>query len=85
MERSTGKPQEMSCVSAARWAISLDLDRGVPVRDEMETSSVYGSRPTSKIANAPRNLGVLSRDLQESKPSLKSPAHHHVGYWERTS
>jgi PAS domain S-box-containing protein len=64
-----------------RW----QLDRGVPLRDE-DGNIVKWYGVTTDIEDRKRAeeaLGVLSRDLQESKAKLEEAQRiSHVGYWE---
>jgi PAS domain-containing protein len=61
------------------------LDRGVPLRDE-DGNIVKWYGVTTDIEDRKRAeeaLGVLSRDLQESKAKLEEAQRiTHVGYWE---
>jgi PAS domain S-box-containing protein len=83
---ATGKPHESEVRSRRadgqyRW----QLDRGVPLRDE-DGSIVKWYGVTTDIEDRKRAeeaLGVLSRDLQESKAKLEEAQRiAHVGYWE---
>jgi PAS domain-containing protein len=82
----TGKPHENEVRSRRsdgqyRW----QLDRGVPLRDE-DGNIVKWYGVTTDIEDRKRAeeaLGVLSRDLQESKAKLEEAQRiAHVGYWE---
>jgi len=83
---ATGKPTENEVRSRRsdgqyRW----QLDRGVPLRDE-DGNIVKWYGVTTDIEDRKRAeeaLGVLSRDLQESKAKLEEAQRiTHVGYWE---
>jgi PAS domain S-box-containing protein len=83
---TTGKPHESEVRSRRsdgqyRW----QLDRGVPLRDE-DGNIVKWYGVTTDIEDRKRaeeTLGVLSRDLQESKAKLEEAQRiTHVGYWE---
>src|SRR5260370_6622240 len=83
---ATGKPNESEVRSRRsdgqdRW----QLDRGVPLRDE-DGNIVKWYGVTTDIEDRKRAeeaLGVLSRDLQESKAKLEEAQRiTHVGYWE---
>ena len=83
---ATGKPHESEVRSRRsdgqyRW----QLDRGVPLRDE-DGNIVKWYGVTTDIEDRKRAeeaLGVLSRDLQESKAKLEEAQRvSHVGYWE---
>src|SRR6266436_5480876 len=83
---ATGKPHENEVRSRRsdgqyRW----QLDRGVPLRDE-DGNIVKWYGVTTDIEDRKRAeeaLGVLSRDLQESKAKLEEAQRiSHVGYWE---
>jgi len=84
---ATGKPHE----NEARFRRSdgqyrWHLDRGVPLRDE-NGNIVKWYGVVTEIEDRKRAeeaLGVLSRDLQESKARLEEAQRiTHVGYWER--
>jgi PAS domain S-box-containing protein len=83
---ATGKPHESEVRSRRtdgqyRW----QLDRGVPLRDE-DGNIVKWYGITTDIEDRKRAeeaLGVLSRDLQESKAKLEEAQRiAHLGYWE---
>jgi PAS domain S-box-containing protein len=83
---ATGKPHENEVRSRRsdgqyRW----HLDRGLPLRDE-DGNIVKWYGVTTDIEDRKRAeeaLGVLSRDLQESKAKLEEAQRiTHVGYWE---
>jgi PAS domain S-box-containing protein len=83
---ASGKPVENEVRSRRsdgeyRW----QLDRGVPLRDE-DGNIVRWYGVTTDIEDRKRAeeaLGVLSRDLQESKAKLEEAQRiAHLGYWE---
>ena len=83
---ATGKPHESELrIRRTDGQYRWQLDRGVPLRDE-DGNIVMWYGVTTDIEDRKRAeeaLGVLSRDLQESKAKLEEARRiAHLGYWE---
>jgi PAS domain S-box-containing protein len=83
---ATGKPHESEVrIRRSDGQYRWQLDRGVPLRDE-DGHIVKWYGVTTDIEDRKRAeeaLGVLSRDLQESKAKLEEAQRiAHLGYWE---